>query len=189
MADRYATVVMSASVDLRDLEDGIKELSKELSEAMIKTNRETGDVVKRYYRIATQSWSEGSKPDIQVSSIGRFVLGNAATISTTFSTTSTPFIYVDLGTGKFRPGGKPYPIVPVRAKALRFQTGYKAKTSLGSAIGSLPGGPFGPTRYSKGVIHPGIKPRNITEKIVPIVRREHTTIFERNVARAIRRAW
>jgi hypothetical protein len=65
--------------------------------------------------------------------------------------------YVDRGT-------RPHLILPVRAKALRFQSGYKAKT-VPNVIGSQAGGPFGDDVFSLGVRHPGTEPRNFDRNI------------------------
>jgi len=65
--------------------------------------------------------------------------------------------YVDKGT-------RPHKIYPRKAKALRFQSGYATKTIPG-VIGSMAGGPFGDTVFSKGVNHPGTKARNFSKEI------------------------
>lgn len=67
------------------------------------------------------------------------------------------FRYVDEGT-------KPHIIRPVRAKVLRFQGGYRAKTTP-NVIGSTAGGASGDIVYSRGVSHPGIKARNFSKVI------------------------
>ena len=61
-------------------------------------------------------------------------------------------------------GTKPHIIRPVRAKMLKFQSGYKAKTKVGR-LASRSGGSFGPTVSSDGVEHPGFKGR-FWDKIV-----------------------
>lgn len=58
-------------------------------------------------------------------------------------------------------------ILPKRAKNLKFSSGYRAKTTPG-VIGSSAGGPFGPSVFSKGVIHPGTKARNFSKEIAKI---------------------
>lgn len=61
-------------------------------------------------------------------------------------------------------GTRPHIIRPVRAKALRFQSGYKAKTTPG-LISSQTGGPFGDEVFRLEVRHPGTEPRNF-EKLI-----------------------
>lgn len=61
-------------------------------------------------------------------------------------------------------GTKPHRIVPKRAKVLKFKGTYSAKTSPGS-IQAGPGGASGADVFSKGVMHPGTKPRNFDKQI------------------------
>lgn len=51
-------------------------------------------------------------------------------------------------------GTRAHVIRPRNASRLVFQANYRAKT-IGGFIGSRAGGPFGPTVYSRGVMHPG----------------------------------
>jgi hypothetical protein len=61
-------------------------------------------------------------------------------------------------------GTRPHIIRPVRAKALRFQAGYKAKTTPG-LISSHSGGAFGEEMFRPEVRHPGTEPRNFEKAI------------------------
>lgn len=61
-------------------------------------------------------------------------------------------------------GTRPHRIVPKRAKVLKFKGTYNAKTSPGS-IPAGPGGSSGADVFSKGVMHPGTKPRNFDKQI------------------------
>jgi hypothetical protein len=72
-------------------------------------------------------------------------------------TDSEIYKYVDEGT-------RPHRIVPRRARYLRFQVGYRAKT-VPNVIGSTAGGKFGPIVYRKAVQHPGFPGRNFTKII------------------------
>jgi len=54
-------------------------------------------------------------------------------------------------------GTRPHIIVPRRASRLRFQSGYRRKTTVGR-LGSRAGGSFGGTVFAKAVRHPGNKP-------------------------------
>ncbi len=68
------------------------------------------------------------------------------------------FKFVDEGT-------KAHPIKPKRPGGkLRFQEGYRAKSTPGVQVSSV-GGPFGEYVYSKGVQHPGTKARNFTGQL------------------------
>lgn len=63
------------------------------------------------------------------------------------------FGYLDQGTPK-------HPIVPKNRAFLKFQTGYKAGSRPNSTTVGKAKPASGPTRFSKGVMHPGIKARN-----------------------------
>lgn len=77
-------------------------------------------------------------------------------------------------------GTKAHPILPRRAKRLRFQGTYSAKTTPG-VIQSKSGGSSGDFRYSAGVQHPGTKARNFTK----VIFRKWKPFFERSMARAL----
>lgn len=86
----------------------------------------------------------------------------------------------ETGTGLYGPRHAKYPIVPKRAKALRFQAGrYMPKT--------LPGGHFrgsgkvqgGKTIFRQKVMHPGFKPRHFTRRINKDLRKLFLTQAER----------
>lgn len=67
------------------------------------------------------------------------------------------FKYVEFGT-------RPHVIVPRRAKLLRFQTDYQAKTKPGR-LTSGPGGARGPTVFARAVSHPGTEGRHFRKTI------------------------
>lgn len=73
------------------------------------------------------------------------------------STTHAQYAWVSLGTKK-------HFIKPTKAKALRWRSGYKAKTRSG-VIGSSPGGRTGPWRHSKGHKVKGIEARKFQTAI------------------------
>lgn len=60
---------------------------------------------------------------------------------------------------------KNYPITPKRAKALRFRSGFKSKTTPLKRIPGREGGSFGPFVFRQIVIHPGIFARHIDRRI------------------------
>lgn len=97
-------------------------------------------------------------------------------IEATVTTEDEIYTYVDKGT-------RPHLILPVRAKALRFQSGYKAK-SVPNVIGSQAGGPFGDDVFSKGVMHPGTEARNFDETI----RKKWEPIFKTRMQAAMKTA-
>jgi hypothetical protein len=81
--------------------------------------------------------------------------------------------YVNFGT-------EPHDIFPVNAKALKFASGYRAKTTP-NVIGSKAGGASGSPVYAMGVHHPGTDARNFDKEIA---RRRQKTI-QANVTAAV----
>lgn len=61
-------------------------------------------------------------------------------------------------------GTRAHIIRPVRARVLRFRTGYRSKTSP-RVIGSHKGGASGPYRFAMRVRHPGTKARRFDDEI------------------------
>lgn len=61
-------------------------------------------------------------------------------------------------------GAAPHTILPRRAKLLRFQTGYKAKTRA-RLIGSVAGGKSGRYISARAVHHPGFEAREFDDAI------------------------
>jgi len=109
----------------------------------------TGEFMRRDFEKTTKSWKH--KPVFEV----LVEAGPPAVVLVT--TDDKNYSYVDLGTEE-------HIILPVKAKVLKFSSGYKAKTTPG-VIGSSAGGPFGADVFSRGVIHPGNAPRNFSKEI------------------------
>jgi hypothetical protein len=61
-------------------------------------------------------------------------------------------------------GAKPHVIRPRRARKLRFQRGYRAKTRP-RTLASYAGGPYGPEVCTEVVHHPGFEPRAFSETV------------------------
>lgn len=80
-------------------------------------------------------------------------------------------------------GTKKHIIKPVRAKRLRFQSKYKAKTTP-KVIGSKSGGKSGPVVFAKVAHHPGTKARKFNETIA----KKWNPIFKRRMQAALDRA-
>lgn len=119
---------------------------------LLNSMRKVGTGIKGDFEKTTATWKTPVKFDEQISLSG----GPQVEIFTT----NKIYGYVDQGT-------EPHVIVPKKAKALRFQSGYRAKTTPG-VIGSSGGGSFGDTVYSKGILHPGNAPRNFSKEIEKI---------------------
>lgn len=80
-------------------------------------------------------------------------------------------------------GTRPHLIRPRKARRLRFQGGYSAKTRRG-LIGSATGGSFGATVYAQVVHHPGNDAREFEEQIAG----QHQKSFVRRVQESIEKA-
>lgn len=74
-----------------------------------------------------------------------------------FGTDNEIYAYVDFGT-------RPHLILPRRAPALAFQSGYTPKTARG-VIGSTRGGSSGNRVFARAVYHPGTQARLFTKII------------------------
>ena len=114
--------------------------------------RAVGVEIKQDFEKTTATWDRKVAFETQIS------LSGGAQVEV--STSDEIYGYVDQGT-------RPHVIRPKRAKALRFQSGYVAKTTPG-VIGSSAGGPFGDTVFSRGVNHPGNAPRNFSKGITEL---------------------
>lgn len=125
--------------------------------------------VRRDFDATTRTWSNkpGFKDEFQSRPNRlRFFTG----------TSDEVYTYVSEGT-------KAHVIRPKRAKMLRFQGTYSAKTSPG-VIGSSSGGSSGPVVYSTGVRHPGTKARKFDEAI----KKRWQSPFEKRMRQAMDRA-
>ena len=85
-------------------------------------------------------------------------------------------------------GTKPHDIRPKRARYLKFQVGYDARTAPGAKSGVGTGRKFGAWRSALVIHHPGTKARKFSEKfnkdILPDMRKD----IENAIRRALRRA-
>lgn len=117
---------------------------------LLNSLRSVAKDVRKDFEATTQTWEHKPKFEMAVSLKGKgpqFLVGTDDEI----------YGYVNRGT-------RPHRIVPKKAKALRFQTGYTAKTVPG-VIGSKSGGASGDVVFSQGVMHPGTKARNFDKQI------------------------
>lgn len=112
--------------------------------------RVAAEEIAKDFEATTRTWSK--KPSFQ-----RLVSVGPASIDVLVGTDDPIYGYVDEGT-------RPHVIVPVHAKRLIFQAGYKAKTTPG-VIGSQGGGPFGKQVAALIVRHPGTEARNFSKTI------------------------
>jgi hypothetical protein len=154
-----------------DVQDAIKEL--DLAAYRVRKAQREGlqnikDEVLRLYRLCTWTWKH--KPDFEVDAKAE----GDTTIRLDIGTDDDVFRWVDWGT---RVGKGKYPIRPRHAKALRFMSGYSAKT-IPEVFGSKQGGSFGDVVHRRVVMHPGIKPRHFTKNIFKLMMKEGRSIME-----------
>jgi hypothetical protein len=125
--------------------------------------RLTEDALDQYERY-TKGWKVDPTPRfwaVRKDTKGRTVI--------TFKTNSLILFWIDRGTRKHK-------ILPVKAKALRFFSPYSAATkprvlTTGKAtVGNV-------LNFRKGVMHPGTKPRFVTEEILNRLQRQAPYMF------------
>lgn len=131
--------------------------------------RAVGNAMKKDFEATTASWNHKPKFTVDVSTKGQ---GPAVLVGTG----DEIYGYVNDGT-------KPHDIYPKKAKMLRFQSGYTAKTSPG-VIGSGGGGASGATLFRPYVRHPGTKARKFDETIA----RKWQSLFKNKMEEAMAEA-
>lgn len=146
----------------------IDEASKSLDpakqlQAIENALNQTAMAIKVDYNVTTATWSK--RPTFQIKKVDQ----------TTRDIYTENEIY-----GYVSDGTKPHVIKPVRAAALAFQANYAAKTTP-RVIASRPGGSFGPTVFSQGVMHPGFPGRDFPEVINDKWEKEWPTQLQRAI--------
>lgn len=147
-------------------------------------------LVAKLYEEATGTWSEKNKPETKTSQWSTVAMG-AGWYKIDISITVRGWVdywgdvlgWLDYGTKG------PYPILPVRAKALRFHSGYTRKTPDPPKWKAGPGGPFGDVVFRKAVMHPGIKPMGISRRIGQELNRRSPTMLDKALSNAIGGIW
>lgn len=122
------------------------------------------------YQAGVKTWNH--KPDFT----SKTVINMNGGISIEVSTEDEVYTYVHEGTG-------PHDIRPRRARRLRFQNTYTAKTIPG-LIQSRSGGASGDVVYSRGVRHPGFPGRFFSKPI----KAKWGPFFSRQIQRAFDKA-
>ena len=107
--------------------------------------------IKKDYEAGVKDW------DTKVEFTSKTTINPGGGVSVTVDTDSEVYTYVHEGTG-------PHVITPKKAKRLRFQGTYTAKTTPG-VIQSRSGGPSGEVRFARMVNHPGSKGRFFSRPI------------------------
>lgn len=126
------------------------DLGRRTESALQERARQVASEIRADFEKTTATWEH------QVEFVEKITFG-ARGIDISVSTDDEIYKFVNSGT-------KPHAIVPVRARALRFRGGYKAKTTPG-VLGSSAGGSSGPEVTRKAVWHPGTEARNFDLEI------------------------
>lgn len=140
---------------------------KDMRLALLNGLRAAAKAVEKDYKATTATWETPVEFETIISLRGsraEFLVGTSSKI----------YEYVDKGT-------RPHVILPKRAKMLRFQGGYRAKTTPG-VIGSTAGGASGNIVYSRGVMHPGTKARRFSE----LINKKNESKFKDEMHKAMR---
>lgn len=114
--------------------------------------REWADEVNQDYTKSHRTWSRESSPEHKTT-----VKVGSGRVEATVQMIGQIYGFVHEGT-------RPHKIRAKAGKRLGFQTGYKAKTSVGY-LASFPGGPFGPFTGAQEVNHPGFQGRQQSRAI------------------------
>ncbi len=158
-----------ARVSIRGYAQNISLESRRVSLAIASAMEAEGQKIVDLLDGAVKTWNH--KPDF-----GFEITAPGGDLVMVVGTDDEIFGYVEQGT-------QPHPIYPVRAKMLRFQTGYRAK-SVPNIVGSFSGGPSGAIVFRKRVMHPGSKPRNF----IPTIFNKRRYIYVQNMQLAIAKA-
>lgn len=116
------------------------------------------------FDVTTQTWSNRPKTKIE----------SPSPYERTISVDSDIYAMLDKGT-------KPHMIRPRRARILRFQTPFRAKT-VPNQIVSRAGSKGTNTVFSRGVRHPGTKPRNWAKVIAAKWRKQAPIVMQRAIS-------
>lgn len=122
-------------------------LSKPMTKALAQATTDTLNTMKKDFERTTRGWKTEVKFTTQ-----KALNVTSTSIRGAVGTDNKIYGYVNNGT-------RPHIIRPKRAKALRFQTGYRPKTRFRTLISFSGGGAYGAYAYAKSVRHPGTKPR------------------------------
>lgn len=142
------------TISKNDLDPYLAGYNSTMAAAFKEARTELGSVVKGLFGRFTKTWS--TQPQITIS-VGAGLSGGGTGFRVEASSTDLRLVIADKGS-------RPHRIVPRNAKRLAFQSDFTPKTQPGQ-IDSGPGSRGGAWVFSKGVNHPGTKPRYITQTI------------------------
>jgi len=124
---------------------------------------ETGQDMKNWLDVAVRDWTHKPSFSAQVT----ILAGYTEVKVEPKGSNKKIFTYVDQGTGLYGPNKRPYVIAPKNPDGfLKFQSGYSAKTAPVAKLGQGTGERYGDWVQKKEVIHPGIKARKFSDKVI-----------------------
>lgn len=146
-----------------------------LQEAM---DNQVGPALVKSHQLVVANWTH--KPDFE----SKTQIRSDVIITTVYPTGENAqiYLYVDQGT-------KPHEIKPVRAKLLRFTTGYQPKT-LAKPARTVGGGgtATGDQVFAKIVHHPGTEAREFSQTIAEDIKPSYSNFINnafKKIARAV----
>lgn len=143
-------------------------LQRELRNAL----NHIASIVKDDFEKTVKTWEH--KPTFRKE--GPRLTGDGLEVSV--STNQEAYTYVTRGT-------RPHLIRPRRARRLRFQTGFKAKTRP-RVISSRAGGASGSVAFARAVQHPGTEARDFDIEIARRRQKNHENLVRLAVRRSLR---
>lgn len=147
--------------------------SKDMTKALTDATNETLNKVKHDFERTTQGWRTKVKFTVQKARVtANGIEGSAGTDNAVYG-------YVNNGT-------KAHIIRPKRAKALRFQTGYRPKTRFRTLVSISGAGAYGPFAYAQVVHHPGTKPREFDYTIADMRQPDYEKACQEAITKAVK---
>ncbi|HLE04997.1 MAG TPA: hypothetical protein VI729_10365 [Anaerolineales bacterium] len=143
-------------------------LQRELRDAL----DHTANIVRDDFQKTVKTWEH--KPSFRKE--GPRLTGTGLEVSV--STNQEIYTYVTRGT-------RPHLIRTRRARRLRFQTGFKAKTRP-RVISSRAGGASGPVAFARAVQHPGTQARDFDIEIARRRQKNHENLIRLAIRRSVR---
>lgn len=160
----YVTLSTNAKAVAKALNISTRELRLVADSAL----KQTGQDIRKDFNSITNSWDHPVDVFVETDTRG----GSFELLA---GTDDKIFNWLEHGT-------RPHYIFPRRAKALRFLSGFRAKTAPGR-MRSGQGGSFGNVLFRAWVKHPGIKPRNWMPKIAERAEKQMKHYFDRELRR------
>lgn len=159
-------------VQIRIKQRGLKKIpnyAKLVDSAIQKVNQEQAELVKKDLLKPTATWEHEVEAKVKQTRTG-------------FTVKINDKVYSILDVGS-----KPHDIAPKRAKALRFNTRFRSKTTP-NKLAARKGLSAPPVAFAKSVKHPGTKPRNFKQQARERLNRRYPTALRKAIKQALKSA-